>query len=190
MFGGVERLNLCMVVQGEEDPLAQRQLPPQLPQTGQSEGLAVILPCCVRIGRGSLSSICSWSSKMGMGEVTEICSGVLDKKVDHRRLPIGPAWKRKYCVLSSDGMRLYRSKSKKDSGGAALRTVPLCHIKRVARLHEDEDTRVWYFVLETEQGEMMTFRCRGGGTGWVAQIQIQLIHYKVGGVCSCRGNSL
>lgn len=115
---------------------------------------------------------------MGAEEVTTICEGVLEKKVDHRRLPIGPTWKQKYCVLNSDALQIYRSKSKMTNGCLALRTVPLCHIKDVAKLCEDQGSKTFYFNVFTEQGEVLTFRCKDD-VGWVAQIQIQLIHYKV-----------
>ena len=115
---------------------------------------------------------------MGAEEITTICEGTLEKKVDHRRLPIGPNWKQKYCVLDSEAFRLYRNKTKQINGGLALRTVPLCHIKNVAKLCEDQDTKTYYFNVHTEQGEVLTFRCKDD-VGWVAQIQIQLIHYKV-----------
>nr|XP_026692655.1 uncharacterized protein LOC100178268 isoform X1 [Ciona intestinalis] len=111
---------------------------------------------------------------MGAEPASTVCEGTLEKKVDRRRIRIGPVWKRKFCVLDSEALRLYRG-SKRD--GRCHRTVPLCHIKKVTKIHEEETTRTDYFNVETEQGEVMTFRCKEG-TGWVAQIQIQLIHYK------------
>jgi len=107
-----------------------------------------------------------------------VCEGLLEKKVEHRRLPIGSNWKQKYCVLNSEALRIYRSKAKMVNGCAALRTVPLCHIKSVTRVYEEKDSELTYFNVLTEQRETLSFRCRDK-VGWVAQIQIQLIHYKV-----------
>ena len=115
---------------------------------------------------------------MGVEKIVPVCEGILEKKVDHRRLLIGPTWKQKYCVLNSEALRLYRSKVKMANGCSALRTVPLCHIKSVATVIEEKETQMTYFNVFTEQGETLVFRCRDK-VGWVAQIQIQLIHYKV-----------
>ena len=115
---------------------------------------------------------------MGVEKIVPVCEGLLEKKIDHRRFPIGSAWKSKYCVLNSEALRLYRSKVKMVNGCSALRTVPLCHIKSVARVDEDKETQITYFNVLTEQGETLAFRCKDK-VGWVAQIQIQLIHYKV-----------
>jgi len=152
--------------------------PSQKNAATESTFSARILPCCVQSKRNSILLSETSFVEMGAEQINEICEGLLDKKVDHRRLPIGPTWKRKYGVLSSDALRLYRSKTKKQGGSLALRTVPLCHIKGVSRLHEEPGSGLNFFNLETEQGETMTFRC-AEGTAWVAQIQIQLIHYKV-----------
>ena len=115
---------------------------------------------------------------MGVENVVPVCEGLLDKKVDHRRLPIGSSWKPKYCVLNSEALRVYRSKAKMANGCSALRTVPLCHIKSVSRVFEEKDSLLTYFNVLTEQGETLSFRCKDK-VAWVAQIQIQLIHYKV-----------
>ena len=115
---------------------------------------------------------------MGAEKLSAICEGQVEKKVEHRRLPIMPLWKRKYGVLDSEALRLYRNKTKMNNGDLALRTIPLCHIKTVSKVYEDEPAQTICFNLFTEQGEVLTFRSRSD-VGWVAQIQIQLIHYKV-----------
>lgn len=106
-----------------------------------------------------------------------ICEGMLEKKSE-RMLRLGPVWKRKYCILSTEALTIYRSKSKANDDSCPLRTVPLCHMKSVDRQTTEVDSKMNYFSVETEQGETLTFRCKDG-TGWAAQIQIQLIHYKV-----------
>uniref|UniRef100_H2Y4S2 PDZ domain-containing protein n=1 Tax=Ciona savignyi TaxID=51511 RepID=H2Y4S2_CIOSA len=112
---------------------------------------------------------------MGAENTATVCEGSIEKKVD-RRLPIGPAWKRKFCVLDGEALRFYGGSSSKREG-RCHRTLPLCHIKKVVKIHEEGSTNTRYFNVETEQGETMMFRCKER-IGWVAQIQIQLIHYK------------
>ncbi|CAK8679746.1 unnamed protein product [Clavelina lepadiformis] len=115
---------------------------------------------------------------MGAQPETEVvCQSLVEKKVDKRRFPIGPIWKKKHCALNSEAIRLYRSKVKFSAGDRPLRTIPLCHIKNVKRLEDERDTNMNYFTIFTEQGEVLTFRTKSD-VGWVAQIQIQLIHYK------------
>ena len=111
---------------------------------------------------------------MGVRDGDVICEGVLEKKTD-RRFSFGPAWKRKYCLLNSEALHIYGSKTKTANPS---RIIPLCHMKDVKRLIEDSENQIFYFDVTTEQGENLTFRCRHD-QGWAAQIQIQIIFYKV-----------
>lgn len=105
-----------------------------------------------------------------------ICEGVLEKKIDQRRrFSLGPTWKRKYCVLNSEAFLIF---GKKTRPAKPSRTIPLCHFKGVKRLSEDNVNKIFHFVISTEQGEDLMFRCRHD-KGWAAQVQIQMIHYKV-----------
>ena len=58
------------------------------------------------------------------------------------------------------------------------RTVPLCHIKSVSKFDENDLSQTTYFNVVTEQQGVLTFRCKLD-PGWVPQIQIQLIHFKL-----------
>lgn len=113
-----------------------------------------------------------------------VCEGFLEKKKsDHRRIPIGPSWKRRYCTLSSDGLRMFASKAA-SRGGEELRIIPMCHIRAVrqldnnaASLASSPNHEPVYFDVETERGEVTSFRFRDK-TAWPALIQIELIRYK------------
>ena len=107
-----------------------------------------------------------------------ICKGVLEKKTDHKWIKIGPAWKTKYCVLNAEAVLIFSNKTKMVAKSVPSRTVPLCHIKSVSKFDENDFSRTTYFNVVTEQQEILTFRCKSD-PGWVPQIQIQLIHYKV-----------
>lgn len=111
---------------------------------------------------------------MVMNPSPVICEGFLDKKTDRKLL--GSAWKSRYCHLTSEAMVMYRSKGKRK--GRPLRTLPLCHMKSVERHANDPTIKSTIFEIATEQGETLILRCKDD-VGWAAQIQIQLIHYKV-----------
>lgn len=112
-----------------------------------------------------------------------VCEGFLEKKKsDHRRIPIGPSWKRRYCTLSSDGLRMFASKSA-SRAGEELRIIPMCHIRAARQLDtatsaSSPNQEPVYFDVETERGEVTSFRFRDK-TAWPALIQIELIRYKV-----------
>ena len=113
-----------------------------------------------------------------MGAEEIIFEGNLEKKVERRKFPLGSGWKRKYCVLNPEAFVIYGTKSKAASGAEPSQTVPLSHISSIDRLYEDNSGAINYFTIMTEKRDCMTFRSKHE-TGWVAQIQIQLIHYKV-----------
>lgn len=115
-----------------------------------------------------------------------VCEGFVEKKKsDQRRIPIGPSWKRRYCMLSSDGLRLYDSKTAYLCGEAELRIIPMCHIKsarQVQRTNGGADdsspkSQIAYFDVETERGEVTSFRYRDK-VAWPALVEIELIRYK------------
>ena len=107
-----------------------------------------------------------------------VCEGLLEKKIEKKRIKFGSQWKQKYCVLNTEAFLIYSSKTKMTRNSAPSRTLPLCHIKLVKKLDENNDTRTAYFSIITEQQESLTFRSNCNA-GWMPQIQIQLIHYKV-----------
>ena len=113
-----------------------------------------------------------------------VCEGFLEKKKSsERRIPIGPSWKRRYCMLSTDGLRLYGSKQEYMCGAGELRIIPMCHIKCVRQVSRSDeaitgDRTLQYFDVETERGDTTSLRFRDR-VAWPALIQIELIKYKV-----------
>ena len=117
-------------------------------------------------------------SKMVLDEVTVVCEGSIEKKILRKRITFGNPWKKKYCVLNSEAIILYGNKRKKVNNSAPSRTIPFCHIKSVTRVYEDNLNKLSYFNVFTQQNETFSFRCEQD-KAWEAQIQIQLIQYKV-----------
>ena len=112
---------------------------------------------------------------------TPVCEGFVEKKKsDQRRIPIGPSWKKRYCVLSSDGIRLYNSKSNYLCGVSETRVIAMCHVKSVRQTSSliSDGCTFSYFDLETERGSKISFRFKDK-IAWSALIQIELIKYKV-----------
>jgi len=111
---------------------------------------------------------------------TPVCEGFVEKKKsDQRRIPIGPSWKKRYCVLSSDGIRLYNSKSNYLCGVSETRVIAMCHVKSVRQTSSlmSDGCNFSYFDLETERGSKISFRFKDK-IAWSALIQIELIKYK------------
>ncbi|XP_041091813.1 pleckstrin homology-like domain family A member 3 [Polyodon spathula] len=100
-------------------------------------------------------------------------------------------WKRKHCVLTEDGIRLYDWKRSGGSGGdsgfrsggfsswsSSTKTKEL-RFERMATVDCVEYKReLVYFTVVMAGGKEIDFRCQQEGTAWNAEIALGLVRFK------------
>lgn len=79
-------------------------------------------------------------------------------------------WKKKRCVLTEDGIRLYDCKGEKGKEMS---------FERMSTLDCVEYTRgLVYFTIVMSDGKEIDFRCQQEGTAWNAEIALALVRFK------------
>lgn len=77
-------------------------------------------------------------------------------------------WKKKRCVLTEEGIRLFDCKGEKE-----------LRFERMGTLDCVEYTRgLVYFTIVMSDGKEIDFRCQQEGTAWNAEIALALVRFK------------
>ena len=117
-----------------------------------------------------------------------ICEGSVERSkpgLSKLDIVIGKSWKRLYMVLSTDGLRFYKSKFHYINGKDEKEVIPICHIKSTQAFNPDSNQRIKvdftkdYFQVETQRDVVVVLRTNKEKVSWPALIQIELIKYKV-----------
>ncbi|TRY82176.1 hypothetical protein DNTS_000372 [Danionella cerebrum] len=77
-------------------------------------------------------------------------------------------WKKKRCVLSEDGLRLFSGGSSKEMRFEQMSTLDCVEYKR----------GLVYFTIVMNGGKEVDFRCQQEGTAWNAEIALALVRFK------------
>jgi len=116
-----------------------------------------------------------------------ICEGSVERSkpgLSKLDIVIGKSWKRLYMVLSTDGLRFYKSKFHYINGKDEKEVIPICHIKSTQAFNPDSNQRIKvdftkdYFQVETQRDVVVVLRTNKEKVSWPALIQIELIKYK------------
>ena len=95
--------------------------------------------------------------------------GGLEKRSDN----LLQFWKRKTCVLTADGLRLYPDAQKRSGRGKQLRLGSIRKVDCVERTG-----RFVYFTIVTTDDKEIDFRCSAEEPCWNAAITMALIDYQ------------
>jgi len=116
-----------------------------------------------------------------------ICEGTVEKSkpsLSKLDIVIGKSWKRLYMVLSTDGLRFYKSKFHYINGSDEKEIIPICHIKSTQAFNPESNQKIKvdftkdYFQVETQRDVILVLRTNKEKVAWPALIQIELIRYK------------
>ncbi|XP_073679508.1 pleckstrin homology-like domain family A member 3 isoform X2 [Garra rufa] len=95
------------------------------------------------------------------------CKVMKDGYLEKRSNGLLQLWKKKRCVLSEDGLRLYdcKGESSKEMRFEQMTTLDCVEYKR----------GLVYFTIVMNGGKEIDFRCQQEGTAWNAEIALALI---------------
>lgn len=98
------------------------------------------------------------------------CKIMKDGYLEKRSNGLLQLWKKKRCVLTEDGIRLYGCKGE---NGKEMR------FEQMTTLDCVEYTRgLVYFTIVMSDGKEIDFRCQQEGTAWNAEIALALVRFK------------
>ncbi|XP_028654636.1 pleckstrin homology-like domain family A member 3 [Erpetoichthys calabaricus] len=85
-------------------------------------------------------------------------------------------WKKKRCLLTDDGLRLYDWKRSGSDSSAKAKEL---RFERMATVDCVEYKRgLVYFTVVMAGGQEIDFRCQQEGTPWNAEIALSLVRFK------------
>ncbi|XP_016353125.1 pleckstrin homology-like domain family A member 3 [Sinocyclocheilus anshuiensis] len=98
------------------------------------------------------------------------CKVMKDGYLEKRSNGVLQLWKKKRCVLSEDGLRLYdcKGESGKEMRFELMSTLDCVEYKR----------GLVYFTIVMNGGKEIDFRCQQEGTAWNAEIALALVRFK------------
>uniref|UniRef100_A0A1A7YV86 Pleckstrin homology-like domain family A member 2 n=1 Tax=Iconisemion striatum TaxID=60296 RepID=A0A1A7YV86_9TELE len=107
--------------------------------------------------------------KMSAEELGQVLKeGRLEKRSDN----LLQFWKRKTCVLTTDGLNIYADTQKRTKS----KELKLQSIKKVDCV--ERTGKFVYFTIVTTDNKEIDFRCSGEENGWNAVITMALIDYQ------------
>lgn len=88
-------------------------------------------------------------------------------------------WKKKQCVLTEDGLRLYEWKRNGSGASGYGSKAKELRFERMATVDCVEYKRgLVYFTVVMAGGKEIDFRCQQEGTAWNAEIALALVRFK------------